>query len=166
MTSEYREKQKLDDLSWYVMLAVLAAVNMYLYRYLGEKNPVHLYWSIAVLLLFGIFLAVFQLTTRYSREGLYYRLWPFHFHEKNIPWDEVEHVEIKTIQPFKDFWGFGYRVNRHATGYIMKGNQALVIRRKGQNRDLVFTLNDPEKVRLEVSKYVKKINYNYHGKKN
>lgn len=166
MTAEYREKQKLDDLSWYVLLAVLAAVNMYLYKYQGEKNLAHLYWSIALLLIFGIFLAIFQLSIRINGEGIYYRLRPFHSREKNIPWDQVELLEIKTLQPLKDFWGYGYRVNRHSTGYIMRGKKALVVKRKGQSRNLVFTIQNPEKVGLEISKYVKKINYPDYGKKN
>lgn len=147
MLTNYQEKQKIDNLIWFIMLAVLAAGNMYFYRFQGETSPDILFWSMAMLLFFGLFLFLFSLETRFSPEGITYRLLPFQRKWKHIQWSEIESAEIQSVKPIREYGGYGYRISKRFTAYIMHDKKALVLHLSGSDKRLVFSIQNEETVR-------------------
>jgi len=59
-----------------------------------------------------------------------------------VPLDEVVAAGVATVQPLKDFGGWGYRLGRGGrTGIVLRGGDALEVRRTG-DRVAVITVDD------------------------
>ncbi|MFB9909238.1 hypothetical protein [Allokutzneria oryzae] len=85
-------------------------------------------WSVAIALLPALLLLITSsVRVTVDGAGLSVRLslvgWP----RKRIALSEIKVVHVKTIRPFKDFGGWGYRFNGAASGVVLRTGEALVV---------------------------------------
>ncbi|MBK8855484.1 MAG: hypothetical protein IPN10_15650 [Saprospiraceae bacterium] len=142
----FSERQKMDDFLLYVSLALLAVGNMVLYRFMNEKNLVFFNISVLFLILMFIVFKIFRLDTKFNKEGILYRFFPWHLKEKMIKWNDIESITFKNIKPFRDFGGYGIRFRYNTWAYIMKGDQAIEIKCKNQVNLILLGILNKEKV--------------------
>jgi hypothetical protein len=62
-----------------------------------------------------------------------------------VPLEEVEHADVTTVDPVRDFGGWGYRLGRGGrNGIVLRSGEALVVHRSGSRR-LVVTVDDAQR---------------------
>ncbi len=62
-----------------------------------------------------------------------------------VPLDEVESADVTTVDPVRDFGGWGYRLGRGGrNGIVLRAGEALVVHRSGARR-LVVTVDDAQR---------------------
>jgi len=90
-------------------------------------------------LLTTAFFFLIRLDTVVNTEGVYYRMFPFHFGIKFIAWDAIAEAEVRKINPlgevggwglrfkFLNVGGSGVRVGLNTISYTISGNKVLKI---------------------------------------
>ena len=80
-----------------------------------------------------------------------YKLFPIHFHYKEIHWNEISHVQIYKINARSDFFGWGSRYSRkYGWAYIFNSNDAILLTLKKSNKKITITIKD----KAEILKYL------------
>ena len=110
-------------------------------------------WFYPVMILaFGILLpgmfASLSLRTEIRSDGIHVRFFPLKGWRR-IPLEDVASWDVRTIHPIRDYCGYGYRIGRNGLGYIVSGDQALVIRLRAHSGilktdRLAISTRDPE----------------------
>jgi hypothetical protein len=82
-----------------------------------------------VLIVLGIvwMMAVFKLTTEVRPEGLFIKMFPFHWSFREIPQEGVERFEAITYRPMGDYGGWGLRFGKGGRACNVKGNEGVRI---------------------------------------
>jgi hypothetical protein len=120
---QYFWQQPLSWLVWFVVSVMLYGMSS---ADLIEKSFA---MSATVIVLAIMLLVLFtRLTTEISKEGISYRMWPFHKKPKLLAWSDIEHVEVKKYNPIKVYGGWGVRVGLNGRAYNIKGNMGLQIK--------------------------------------
>lgn len=108
----------------------------------GSDYPILIASSVLVVLLF----AVIRLDTRLDAAGLHYRFFPVHLKMRDISWDEVEAVYVRTYEPLREYggWGIRFSVSRKGRAYNVSGNIGLQLRLKSGKPILFGTQKGPK----------------------
>lgn len=105
-----------------------------------------LYIAIALMALLTVALYNMKLSLRITKEGVEYRLFPFHLKYRHILSEEIESIEVVTYNAITEFGGWGLRTSWSGKGkaYTLSGDKALRIGRKGKSAILIGTDNHEE----------------------
>jgi hypothetical protein len=88
------------------------------------------------------------LETEINKDGVYVQFRPFMIKRRQIPWTDIEDVEVKMFDAMADYGGAGIKYGRNGLGYIISGQFGLEIRTKDDNRILIGTNKREEIARL------------------
>lgn len=157
-TRGYRERQKMDDIIVYIILAVMALANLIIYRFYQVSDLSFFYMSVLTLIFFLLVSTILQLTVNISGEGISYRFFPFHRKEKIIKWDDIKYVELMNFRPLRDYGGYGIRFNLGSKAYIIRGKKGLKIYWKNDRKPWVIGISDEDKIKEAISVFAPKLN--------
>ena len=158
--SEYMERQKMNDMIVYIILAVMALANMIIYRYYLMQDLSFFYLSVITFIFFILLSKVLQLKISIGTDGIGYRFFPFHMKDKLIRWDTIESVELVTFSPIKDYGGYGIRFNLRTKAYIISGRKGLKIYWKNDRKPWVIGILHEDKIKEALSVFAPKIKVN------
>lgn len=102
---------------------------------------------------FGAMALIFllRLETRVDREGIHYRMWPFHRQFRQIRPGEVVRWEVRKYRPVRDYGGWGIRYGLKGVAYNMSGNMGVWFEMRKGKKLLIGTLK-PEELRSAMGK--------------
>ncbi len=80
-----------------------------------------------------------RLETRVDEDGVHFRFFPIHRHERSIPWTEVERAWVRSHRPIREFGGWGIRVGRGGRAYTVAGSTGLQLVLRDGSRILLGT---------------------------
>ena len=73
-------------------------------------------WLFIIVSIFLLFISVIfffiRLDTVINKEGVYFRMFPFHLRFQFKSWEQISVAEVKNINPVKKFGGWGIRARR------------------------------------------------------
>lgn len=152
------ERQKMNDMIVYIILALMALANMIIYRYYLMQDLSFFYLSVISILFFMLISKVLYLKVRIGADGVFYRFFPFHIKEKLIRWDTVESFEIVSFRPLRDYGGYGIRFNMSSKAYIISGHKGLKIYWKNDRKPWVIGIQQEDKIKEALSFFAPEIN--------
>ena len=134
-------------LSLVINAAVLVAMSR------GEGKPDWVAWSWLIpaplCLAFTYFIfASAKMSVWVDETEVRVRMRPFHIADKRIPWLSIQSAQVRSINPFGEFGGWGIRWNpfNGKTGYIWGGKNGLELTLKDGKR-IVVTVADADQLR-------------------
>jgi hypothetical protein len=141
----YKENQRLDDLYLYILFAVLCVLDLVVYRIYLIQDLSIFTMSVVSFLFFAIIFFIIRLQVTYSQEGIRIRFFPFYPKGKWIPFHEIESATWITVNPLKDFGGYGYRNKPQHEVFVLRGRKALQIKLKNAKKAVIIGVLFPEK---------------------
>jgi hypothetical protein len=103
---------------------------------------------VMMLFLLGVVIlfASCRLDTRYSREGIEYRLFPFHLRLRLIRWGEIEKAWVREYRPVIEYRGWGLRYSfKNGRAYNISGRWGVHLALKNGKKVLIGT-KEPAKL--------------------
>ena len=106
-----------------------------------------------------------RLDTLIDKEGIYYRMFPFHPKFKFLPWERISEAEVKKMNPIKEmggwgmrirgvnFGGYGMRFGIRSKSYTVSGNRVLLLK-LDNNKKIYIGTRKPD----ELSEFLVKLN--------
>ncbi|WP_255150155.1 DUF6141 family protein [Halorarius halobius] len=91
------------------------------------------------------FLYSLRLNTEVRADGIYLKMWPIHWSFRRITWAEIDHYELRTYRPLREFGGWGIRWVPGRIAYNVRGNQGVWIQRT-TGRDVLVGSQDVEEL--------------------
>ena len=152
---------------WFIVTLLLLAIGMLFHasisQYFAEKtwdnNPIgDMRYIIVLFLLLSIFAEFFfiRLDTVINKEGVYFRMFPFHTRFQFTSWEHISEAVVMKINPFGGFGGWGMRfkvLNFGGSGihigfgsksYTISGNKMLKLELKNNKRIYLGTRKPEE----------------------
>ncbi len=92
-----------------------------------------------LMLLMAVLLFIMRLDTIIDKEGVYYRMFPFHWRFKTILWDDIMEAEVTKFSPLRrsvttamrvkgvTIGGHGMHFGIGFSSYTLSGNKALLL---------------------------------------
>ena len=170
----FLERQRFNQ--WWI-LALIAIVNgIVIYACITQiglgklwgNNPVSdtmlIVITVIVLLVTVCFLFV-RLDTVINREGVYYRMFPYHLKFQFKPWEHISEADVMKVRPISEFGGWGMRfkilnfggsgihVGFGSKSYTVSGNKTLKLELKNNKKIYIGTRNPDE-----LSAFLEKLN--------
>jgi len=145
--SIFTESQRLDSMWLYIAFALVCIVNYILYNHLGETDASAIYTSFSV---FGILCFIFiiiRLETKYSSDGVEYKLFPFQLKFRKILWSDTANREIVKYKPIADFGGWGLRKTKTGSAITAKGNMGLSFEQISTSKKILLGTQRPEELK-------------------
>lgn len=110
----FKEEQRFTQLWLIVLMAVslVVPIAIIVKEYTKENSSLStldLIIFISLMLLSGLLIFLFKLTTRIDEKGIYYKFFPFHIKMKLISWDEITEAYVRTYDPIGEFGGWGLK---------------------------------------------------------
>jgi hypothetical protein len=167
MKTEYKgsftETQKFRQTWIWLILSFLAILMIGLLGYgfykqivLREKFGNHpmsdgglIIAFVSVIILFVLMFSLFvfaKLTTEINDKGVRYKFFPFHLRFHTISWDLIDHYQVITYRPIKDYGGWGFRYFKNKKAYNVSGNEGLQLILKNGKKLLLGTQKGRELV--------------------
>jgi len=110
------------------------------------KVPIFVIAGVALLMLLTlIMLGAMKLKTRIDEEGVHYQMSLFHWHERTIPWPEIDQIYVRQYSPMSEFGGWGIRFGKEGRAITMRGKYGIQLVKKDGKRILLGT-EQPESV--------------------
>ncbi len=131
---------------------------------MSDKNLIFTF--IFIFILMGALLILFgrvKLQVRIDEDGIHYRFPFFVIREKTIPFESIEHYEIRKYKPILDYGGWGYkqgfhrkfkRINKWGNGMTVRGKIGLQLYFKDGGRLLIGTQHG-EAIRRAMDKIMR-----------
>jgi len=144
----FRESQKFNQ--WWVWLLVLGATGLAILAgvlsWRAENDLLPLIVSAIAGAIAPVTLALLELRTRITEDGIEVKLWPFG--RRRIFRSEIAEARVREYSPLKEFGGWGYRINKDGKAFNMYGNHGLQLRLKNGERILIGTQRPEELTEL------------------
>jgi hypothetical protein len=151
---EFKEKQKFNQVWLYCILVPIGGLCLWgladrliFTDKLDSVDILLLALCIVGLISVALFL-ITSLETEINKDGVYVQFRPFMIKRRQIPWTDIEDVEVKMFDAMADYGGAGIKYGRNGLGYIISGQFGLEIRTKDDNRILIGTNKREEIARL------------------
>ena len=137
---------------WFIVLAVsgVAIYSMVEQLILGKPfgdnpapDPVVLIVGIVFGLALPLLFYVMNLTTEVREDGLYYRLFPFHWSFQSIGGSDIDKFESITYRPLRDYGGWGIRYGFNGKAYNVSGNRGVQLQLR-DGRQVLIGSRKPE----------------------
>ena len=140
----YTEKQKMDSVFLWLVLAIAAVSNLWMIKYQDIYNEGMLIVSgIISITVTALFLFI-RFDVRIANEGISYRMRPFQRTQK-LPYTDIQKYQIHEFKALRDYGGWGLRKTGKTTAYIMKGNKGVLVELKN-GKKLLLGSQSPEKL--------------------
>lgn len=107
--------------------------------------------SLAVLFL----LAYSRLDTLLQKDGIYVRLFPFHFRYKKYAWEQISNAFVRKYNPVLEYGGWGMHFSKHGKSLSVSGNTGLQLEFLNGKKLLIGTNRGDE-----IAELLKQINLN------
>ena len=107
--------------------------------------------SIAVLLLSLalLFLLVYsRLDTLIQKDGIYVRLFPFHFRYRKYAWEQISNAFVRKYNPVLEYGGWGLHFSKHGKSLSVSGNIGLQLEFLSGKKLLIGTNRGDEIIEL------------------
>jgi hypothetical protein len=124
--THYKEEQRINRSI--IVLFMIFSISFIAYSYLqGVASSSSLVIEVLALFFINIFLLSIKLTLKVSDRSLKYQLFPFHFKEQTIAFDNIESISGEKLNLL--YWGLGLRFDllRNIKGYIVSGSHGLKV---------------------------------------
>ena len=123
-----------------VSVIVFAAlvINIILQKGIATSFTYFLITTLTILIVLNLILPS-NLTTQIRSDGIYVRFSPFRPSFVKFSWNDIEDVYLRNYDALSEYFGWGYRIGPHGTGYIVAGNVGIQIILKNGNKVLVTT---------------------------
>ncbi len=97
---------------------------------------------IPIVLLLAVFatLSLGNLKTIVNGDGFQFKMFPFHFRQKTISWNEIENIEMIEYQPIRDYGGWGIRLKNFSfkhIAYNVSGTKGILISLKNGKKVMI-----------------------------
>lgn len=130
------EKIKFNSIWVWAALLYMFCIIMFKVKSRGFYSDT-IMASAGLLLLILIVLSI-KLVVVYSKQGIQYRLIPFHFKARKILWDEVQSIQfVQFASTLKEYKTFNTLLDR-STGYMINGKKGVLIKVKNRKRKILF----------------------------
>ena len=162
----FSEIQRFNQ--WWIHLLSIGSVALPIYLFYqwyvekqptGNVSPNDL--GIHALVLFSILpvlllLYSIKLRTEINETGIQYQFFPFQLSQKSILWKEMEHCQVRTYNPIKEYGGWGYKGKFRGKGMALniRGNQGIQIKTRS-GKSLLIGTQQPEKAQEVIDRYYK-----------
>jgi hypothetical protein len=150
---EFRESQKFNQ--WWLWLLMIGVLGLTAWggwkAFLEQGDIVPGLIGVGVTALMAILLALIELRTTITADGIEARFWPIA--RKRIFRSEIEEAQVRTYSPIKEFGGWGYRIGAGGTAFNMHGNQGLQLKLKNGSKILIGT-QKPEELSAFMKEYM------------
>jgi hypothetical protein len=77
-------------------------------------------------------------------DGIYIKLFPFHWSPRRIDFAEVKSCEVRTYRPIREYGGWGIRRGRQGRAYSIKGIQGVQLELASGDRVLIGSQKSDE----------------------
>jgi hypothetical protein len=114
------------------------------------KNILPLLITILIMTSLGVFMFKIELKTNYTDEYVQVLYSPFHWKPKNFYWKDVAHMETRTAECLKEYWGWGIKGARKNRAYIAYGDYGLQLTFKNGYRLFIGSQNKEELEKVVV----------------
>ncbi len=164
----YEEEQKFTNKWLWLLLSGTSIVFVYmifeqivLHKTIGNNpapDSIVLLMGLIPLMVMYLFYRIL-LKTRIDTDGIHYQLFPFHYKEKNISWDEIDKIYVRKYRPIMEYGGWGYRIkfNRKDVAFNISGNMGLQIELKNGKKILIGTQNP-----IDINKAIEQMNSKHY----
>jgi hypothetical protein len=110
----FKEEQRFTQLWLIVLISVslIVPIAIMVQDYLKEDTNMttnQFVLFLSIILVSGLLIFAFKLTTRIDENGIYYQFFPFHFSFKKIAWSEIISAKIRTYDPIGEYGGWGLK---------------------------------------------------------
>ena len=130
----FEESQSFrHPLLWlFVGIVLLLAAGPQLWFMLGKNGVTGariaaLAVTLLIFLGVGSLLYLSRAETAVGSLGLTYRFFPLQFSMRNLHWEDMHSIELVTINPLRDFGGWGLRYGGKGMALIVSGNRCVRI---------------------------------------
>lgn len=144
MAKLYHESQKFNQ--WWIwailLVTLLVGIGAGYFEYLGsgDINSFIIAWVVSALAL--ILIAVLELCTVITTDGIKIGFWPFH--TKKIFRSEIKSAQVRVYSPLSEYGGWGIRKSSAGTAYNVMGNHGLQLELTDGKRLLIGTQHPEE----------------------
>lgn len=170
-SNEYFERQKISVLltALIIIFAGLLPLVSYIYSYylfiskfndsFFSKEMILFLFSGLVLLLISIFVTYLflnlKLELKIYKDGILFRLFPFHRKFRFIPFADIRSYEIRKFNPILEYggWGIRYSTKRNGISYTLSGRMGLQLELIS-NKRLLIGIKSPESVLNFLKLYI------------
>ncbi|MTB51211.1 hypothetical protein [Lewinella sp. W8] len=141
---EFRESQKFNQWwLWLIMIGVLGFTAWAGWKaFLEQGDLMPGIVGVGVTAIISILLALIELRTTITEDGIEARFWPFG--RKRIFRSEIESAEVRSYSPIGEFGGWGYRIGPGGIAFNMQGNRGLQLKLKNGSKILIGTQKPEE----------------------
>jgi hypothetical protein len=147
ISSIYREVQQVRQIWVWLIILFLTGLIWYgfiiqvvMHRPFGT-NPAPNIVLIIFWFIFGIgfplLLPFTKLITEVRNDGIYIKLFPFHWSFRKIAFKELKFYEVRTYHPIREYGGWGIRKGRQGMAYNMSGNKGVQLELYNNKRLLI-----------------------------
>ena len=133
-----------------VIVFVALLINIILQSGIATSFTYFLITILTILIVLN-FILPSSLTTQIKGDGIYVRFSPFRPSFVKFSWSDIEDVYLRNYDAMSEYFGWGYRIGRNGTGYIVAGNVGIQIILKNGNKVLITTQR-PHKVKEVLQK--------------
>lgn len=102
-------QENISGLKWGLYLSPIAILPLLVDYFNHNLNSETILASVLLFLIFISIGALMNLQWKIDESHFSYKMRPFHFKWHHIPLKEIEKIEVLTINPLKEFGGWGYR---------------------------------------------------------
>jgi len=136
--SIFQEEQAFDQVWLWVLLGLETVAVLLALILASQPLMVIMVSSIAIVLTMSL-MASLKLKTRIDNAGIHYRMVPFHWKEKTIPWEEIDSAYVRKYSAIFEYGGWGMRYGRNGQAFNVRGNDGIQIVRKDGKKILIGT---------------------------
>ena len=117
----FQERQRFNR--WLIVALLLLSNGLFLYAFISQyfvektwgNNPID-DWLFIIVSIFLLFISVWfffiRLDTVINKDGVYFRMFPFHPRFQFKSWEQIAEAEVCSINPIKKLGGWGMRTRR------------------------------------------------------
>jgi len=141
--NEFTETQKVKQ-AWVIVLMVTVTIFSII-NYVQMPVSFASVSPLVITFLADLVLIALKLNTKINKHGIYFQLFPIHFKQKVINWNEVSTIEVRKYSPIKEYGGWGFRYGfKNGKAYNISGNMGLQLVLKNGDRILIGTQKPEE----------------------
>lgn len=144
--SIFEEEQAFDQAWLWVILGLETVAVLLALILASQPLMVIMVASIGIVLTMSL-MASLKLKTRIDNVGIHYRMVPFHWKEKTIPWEEIDSAYVRKYSAIFEYGGWGMRYGRNGKAFNVRGNDGIQIVTKDGKKILIGTQSMEEATR-------------------
>jgi hypothetical protein len=134
----FSEKQKMNG-AWIAIIPTSFMVCLVTFQEMKPleedwKNILPLLTTILIMAALCVFMFKIELKTKFTDEYVQVLYSPFHWKPKYFYWKDVAHMETRTAECLKEYWGWGIKGTKKNRSYTAYGDFGLQLTFTNGNR--------------------------------